>query len=190
MGFPGNDWLLNKGINMKKILFTICISSLIAIALFFYKPAYFENTVNLNAKEAAGQFPIPSYANVFSTEAEFQDAKDDLLEAIEENGLVISYTSHAKTMLANTAEVSGVTEAVYKDAEILLFCKADLSHKLVAGNPHNIVLCPYSIAIYVLTAEPERVYLSYRKVATSDEDVIKLTKPIEELLIKIIEEVI
>lgn len=175
---------------MKKLLFTVCISGFIGIALFFYKSNYFNDADNLNAKESITSISIPSYANVFSTEAEFQDAKDDLLEAIEENGLVISYTSHAKTMLENTADVSGINKAVYNDAEILLFCKADLSHKLVAGNPHNIVLCPYSIAIYVLKAEPERVYLSYRKVESSDAEVMALTKPIEELLIKIIEEVI
>ena len=133
---------------------------------------------------------IPDYAKVFSTEATFEDAKDDLLEAISSNGLVISYTSHAKTMLDNTAEVSGVEKSVYADAEILLFCKADLSHKLVAENPHNIVLCPYSIAIYVLSTEPDTVYLSYRSVEIGDDKIKALTKPIEELLIKIIEEVI
>lgn len=133
---------------------------------------------------------IPKYARVFSTEGSFEDAKDDLLEAITSNGLVISYTSHAKTMLDNTAEVSSVKGSVYSDAEILLFCKADLSHKLVAGNPHNIVLCPYSIAIYVLIDEPERVYLSFPSVQASDEKIKALTKPIEDLLISIIEEVI
>ncbi len=136
------------------------------------------------------QIEIPEYARVFSTESTFFDVKSDLLEAITSQGLVISYISHAKTMLDNTAAVSGVTKSVYSDAEIYLFCKADLSHKLVAGNPHNIVLCPYSIAIYSLNDEPERVYLSYRTVASSNEKIKALTKPIEDLLIEIIEEVI
>jgi len=175
---------------MKKIIFTVSISIFFAIALFLFKFSYINNANDLHAKEESTKFTIPSFANVFSTEGEFEDAKDDLLEAIEENGLVISYTSHAENMLGNTAEVSGISEAVYNNAEILLFCKANLSHALVAGNPHNIVLCPYSIAIYVLKKEPERVYLSYRKVETSDESIQKLTKPIEELLIKIIEEVV
>ena len=141
----------------------------------------------------AQKFDIPEFANVYSTESTFEDAKADLLEAIEDNGLVISYTSHAENMLANTAEVSGVTKAVYENAEILLFCKADLSHALVAANPHNIVLCPYSIAIYVLNGESEKVYLSYRSFQTlrsKDENIKSLTKPIEDLLKKIIEEVI
>jgi len=175
---------------MRKLIFTLCLGSFIAIVLFLNKADDLDSAANLHAKESNQQNGIPSYAKVFSTEAEFEDAKEDLLEAIEEYGLVISYTSHAKTMLENTATVSGVTQAVYKDAEILLFCKADLSHKLVAANPHNIVLCPYSIAIYVLNTAPERVYLSYRTVETGDENIKALTKPIEELLIKIIEEVI
>lgn len=130
------------------------------------------------------------YVHIFSTESSFEDAKDDLLAAIADNGLVISYTSHAKSMLDNTAAVSNINKSVYTDAEILLFCKADLSHKLVADNPHNIVLCPYSIAIYVIADEPEKVYLSYRAVQASNEKIKALTKPIEGLLIKIIEEVI
>ncbi len=65
-----------------------------------------------------------------------------------------------------------------------------MSHALVAANPHNIVLCPYSIAIYVLTSEPERVYLSYRTLEVGNEKIKALTKPIEDLLITIIEEVI
>ena len=136
------------------------------------------------------QVEIPEYAKVFSTDSSFFDAKSDLLETITNNGLVISYISHAKNMLDNTASAAGVNKSVYSDAEIYLFCKADLSHKLVAGNPHNIILCPYSIAIYALSDEPGRVYLSYRTVEAGDEKIKALTKPIEDLLIEIIEEVI
>lgn len=166
--------------------------SLIKFFLFILltSPTYFFATSFADQDKKQSLIEIPKYVNAFSTESTFGDAKDDLLEAITSNGLVVSYTSHAKTMLDNTAAVSGVTKPVYNNAEIILFCKAGLSHELVAGNPHNIVLCPYSIAIYVLTNEPERVYLSYRRVETSDEKVKALTKPIEDLLIKIIEEVI
>lgn len=128
----------------------------------------------------------PEFANVFSTESSFKDAKDDLLAAIAAEGLVISYTSHAKTMLENTAEIAGVTTPVYDDAEILLFCKADLSHALVGANPHNIVLCPYAIAIYVVHNEPEKVYLSFREPDAR----VPEAKAIKALLVSIIEEVI
>ena len=144
--------------------------------------------MNAFADEAVkkSETKTPEFTSVYSTEGKFVDAKEDLLASIAANGLVVSYTSHAKTMLENTAAVAGVTTPVYDDAEIVLFCKADLSHALVAENPHNIVLCPYAIAIYVLHNEPERVYLSFREPEAS----VAATKPIRELLVKIIEEVI
>lgn len=135
---------------------------------------------------ADDKYEVPEYARVYSTEASFEDTKDDLLEAISGRGLVISYTSHVKSMLDNTASVTKTREPIYANAEILLFCKADLSHDLIQNNPHNIVLCPYTISIYVLTHEPERVYLSYRRLESEESK----TEPIEALLSSIIEEVI
>ena len=168
---------------MKTSIFRLFFISLIVSPIFFSATVFADQDISKKIE-------IPEYAKVFSTESTFEDAKDDLLEAIGGNGLVVSYTSHAKSMLDNTAAVSGVTKSVYDDAETILFCKSGLSHELVAGNPHNIVLCPYSISIYVLNDEPERVYFSFRNVPVSDEKIKALTKPIEDLLIKIIEEVI
>lgn len=98
---------------------------------------------------------------VYSVEAEFDDVKDSLVEAIESRGMVMSYISHAKAMLSRTAVTIGGA-AVYSDAEVLLFCKANLAHKLVAANPHNLILCPYAIAVYGLLEEPARIYVSIR----------------------------
>ena len=41
------------------------------------------------------------------------------------------------------------TVTAYRHAEAILFCKADLSHNITSADLHNIVLCPYSIVIYV-----------------------------------------
>lgn len=130
------------------------------------------------------QNPTP-FVKTYSTEASFEDTKDDLLMAIEGRGLVISYTSHAQEMLDRTADVAGTTTAVYGHAEIILFCKADLSHKLVAANPHNIVLCPYAIAVYTLHEKPATVYLSFREPEASE----PTTQPIRQLLVDIIKDV-
>jgi len=127
-----------------------------------------------------------SAIRVFSTESSFEDAKEDLLSSITDNGLVISYTAHAKAMFDSTAEVTGRKTPVYDNAEIVLFCKADSSYNLVVADPHNLILCPYAIAIYVLHAEPKRVYLSFREQDESQE----ITKPISELLASIIADVI
>ena len=155
---------------MKKIVILISILLLVACSA--------------EPESTPRQKPV-SFVKVFSTEARFEDAKEDLLMAIEERGLVVSYTSRAKTMLDRTADVAGVTTPAYDNAEIVLFCKADLSHKLVAANPHNIVLCPYAIAIYTLHGKPDTVYLSFREPEASE----PATAPIRKLLVDIIQSV-
>ncbi|MGF1644480.1 MAG: DUF302 domain-containing protein [Thiotrichales bacterium] len=116
---------------------------------------------------ADGQ-PIKSgQAIVFKTDKSFASAKSDLLLAIEGRGLVVSYTSHAQEMLDRTAAAAGVTQSVYEKAEIVLFCKADLSHQLVAVDPHNIVACPYAIAVYSLRGAAGETFVSYRAPAGS-----------------------
>jgi uncharacterized protein (DUF302 family) len=134
----------------------------------------------------SNELDVKNAIRLSHTDSSFADAKEDLLSSISENGLVISYTSHAKAMFERTAGVTGQKTPVYDDAEIILFCKADLSHDLVTADPHNIILCPYAIAIYVLHTEPDRVYLSYRE----QDETQAVTKPISELLASIIADVI
>lgn len=121
---------------------------------------------------------------VFETDQSFANAKDNLVFAIEARGLVISYVSHASDMLNRTAAAVGATEPVYQDAEILLFCKADLSHALVAENPHYLTLCPYAISVYTLTDEPDSAYLAIKKPYGEE----PLVAPITQLLLDLIAE--
>jgi len=100
---------------------------------------------------------------VYEVEGAFEDVRDELIDAIESEGMVISYVSHAKSMLSRTAITVGGAGDIYQHAEVLLFCKADFAHRLIAENPHNLILCPYAIAVYTLRGENERVYLSIRK---------------------------
>jgi len=97
---------------------------------------------------------------VYSTDGLYHDVKDDLVAAIESRGIVIAYQAHAASMLRRTAEAVGATSQVYDNAQILLFCKADLTYELTAENPHNLTLCPYSISIYTLSQDPQTVYLA------------------------------
>lgn len=99
---------------------------------------------------------------VYSGQGIYQNVRDDLVNAIKEEGLVISYTAHLASMLWRTADATGATKQVYDNAESLLFCSAELTYELTLSNPHNITLCPYSISIYSLRAEPDTVYLSIR----------------------------
>lgn len=122
---------------------------------------------------------------VWAIEGEYADVRDDLVSTIEGRGLVISYISHARSMLDRTAEAVEASAPVYTDAEILLFCKADLSHHLVAADPRNIVLCPYAIAVYALHGDTERVYAAIR-APTAEEPAYA---PVTALLSGIIDEV-
>jgi len=99
----------------------------------------------------------------YSTEGTFEDVKEDLILAIEGRGAVVSYTAHSSDMLNRTAIVLEIEEKIYANAEIILFCKAELSHKMVKADPHSLVLCPYPISIYTLSKQPEKVYITIRK---------------------------
>lgn len=124
---------------------------------------------------------------VYEFEGDFESTSEDLKEVITSRGMVISYVSHAKTMLDRTAEVVGITESAYPSgAEIILFCKADTSHKLVQTNPHHITLCPYAISVYDIQNSKDKVFLSYRKAPEGIAEYVA----IENLLKDIIEEVI
>jgi uncharacterized protein (DUF302 family) len=102
-------------------------------------------------------------ALVYKVEGIYSEVKEDLIRAIEAQGAVVSYTAHADKMLKRTGQSLGIKVAVYDQAEVLLFCKAEISHKLVKADPHSLILCPYPIAIYTLTGEPNKVYLSISK---------------------------
>ncbi|MDH5387739.1 MAG: DUF302 domain-containing protein [Gammaproteobacteria bacterium] len=124
---------------------------------------------------------------VYEFEGEFEYARNDLIDAIKSRGMVISYRSHAKTMLDRTADAVGITETAYPTgAEIILFCKTNTSHKLIQANPHYLALCPYAISVYDIQNATGKVFLSYRKPPGG----IPEYEDIENLLKDIINEVI
>ncbi|HID00760.1 MAG TPA: DUF302 domain-containing protein [Piscirickettsiaceae bacterium] len=126
-------------------------------------------------------------AMVWQVAGSYEDVRSDLADAIESRGMVISYISHAKAMLDRTGKDLGYTDSVYPTgAEIFLFCKADISQKLVRVNPHHVVLCPYAIAVYDVAGEPGKVYLSYRVAPEGTPEY----KPVEQLLRQLIESIV
>jgi len=124
------------------------------------------------------------YSVIYQVENEkWEDVNDEVKSAIQDTGVVISYTSHAKKMLDRTAKSIGLKQDTYANAQIHLFCKASLSHKMVNMNPHIISGCPYGISVYELKNKKNTIYVSYRKYPKDEEaykDVIKLQKSIIE----------
>ena len=95
-------------------------------------------------------------------EGDFTDVSESVRAAIVGKGINIAHELPAGDMLHRTGPAFGYTDDVYADAQTFEFCSAGISHKLARVNPDNIVLCPFTISVYVLTAEPGKVRLSYR----------------------------
>lgn len=93
----------------------------------------------------------------------FADVKEAVVMAIENHGLVINYTSHIADMLARTGADIGAGRKIFAEAEIIEFCSAGLSRKMMELDPHNIVMCPFALSIYTLPGEAGKVWLSYRR---------------------------
>lgn len=122
----------------------------------------------------------------YSVKGDFDEVRDDLVMAIESQGAVVSYVAHSSDMLNRTAITLEIDKKVYHKAEIILFCKAEISHKMVQADPHSLVLCPYPISIYSLTESPNLVHLTIRKPPSG----LPEYKAVQQLLIKIISEAI
>ena len=93
----------------------------------------------------------------------FADVREALTLAIENRGLVINYTSHIAEMLARTGADIGASKQVFGQAEIIEFCSAKLSRQMMEADPHNIVLCPFAIAIYTLPGDDKHTWISWRR---------------------------
>lgn len=95
--------------------------------------------------------------------AGFADTRDAVVMAIENRGLVVNYTSHIADMLQRTGADLGASRQIFEQAEIIEFCSAGLSRQMMEADPHNIVLCPFAIAIYTLPGEKNVTWVSYRQ---------------------------
>ncbi|MDX1592606.1 MAG: DUF302 domain-containing protein [Gammaproteobacteria bacterium] len=97
---------------------------------------------------------------VVDVEGIFADVRFNLENAIIGEGLVESGTSRVGEMLERTGRDLGTT-SVYGEAVVVEFCSAPLTQALTDADPHDLVHCPYRIAVYTLRARPGTVYLAY-----------------------------
>ena len=100
---------------------------------------------------------------IYSVKGVYDDVKERVMFAIENRGIVLNYTARVGNMLERTGKDLGRQQQIYSRAEVLEFCSAALSRDTMEADPHNIVSCPYTIAVYTLPQEPGKVYLSYRR---------------------------
>lgn len=98
-----------------------------------------------------------------STKGSFADTHDAVVMAIENRGLVLNYTGHISEMLDRTGSDLGHSRRIYEQAVVLEFCSAALSRQMMEADPHEIVNCPFTIAVYSLAGQPDTTWVGYRK---------------------------
>ena len=96
-------------------------------------------------------------------EGSFDEIYTGLKDVITGKGINIAHTLGASDMLNRTGPAFGIKKNVYINAETVEFCSAKISHRLAAADPENVVLCPFTISVYVTTDDPKNVRLTYRK---------------------------
>lgn len=109
--------------------------------------------------------PIVTHA----IEEEYEYILDNLRNAIIGRGMKINDELHASDMLNRTAADLGFERNVFIHATTLEFCNALISHQLVQANPNNLVLCPFTVSVYVLTGAPDTVHVAYQVPAAGPE---------------------
>ncbi|KAA0445184.1 MAG: DUF302 domain-containing protein [Candidatus Thioglobus sp.] len=149
-------------------------------------------------------------------EDDFANVKEDVILAIKGQGLVIAHHSDVSTMLRRTTtnlaqqafniannivnimtpinviNTDKPAQTTYKHGVVIEFCSADLSAQTTAADPNNILFCPFSVAIFQLSNEPNQVHVSYLRLsqfadAKNAKSVEALTK-VEAMLAEIVSE--
>ncbi|MCU7812518.1 MAG: hypothetical protein KZQ77_15015 [Candidatus Thiodiazotropha sp. (ex Notomyrtea botanica)] len=111
---------------------------------------------------AGGEPPSkPSPVSLYTSEETFEDVIENIKMAIIDRGMLVSGTLHVSEMLNRTGPDLGFSQ-VFSKAESVEFCSALISHKMSQAAPENIVICPFTIAVYVTEAEPQKVNVAYR----------------------------
>lgn len=123
-------------------------------------------------------------------EAEFDEVLDNVKSAIAGRGVNIAHILPASEMLNRTAGAFGIEENVFLHAQTVEFCSAKVSHHLVQANPENILLCPFTISVYVLAKDPTHVRVSYRRPYVIDPGSAAAVREVVELVEDIVEDAI
>lgn len=127
----------------------------------------------------AGVSQAADQAVTYPFDGSFEDAAFAVESAIVGRGLVIDFVSHTGEMLNRTAADVGSDVALFTEADIFLFCSAQLSREVMEINPMNIAHCPYGVFVAERDGE---VMIGYREYPEGE------MKKVENLLAEIVQE--
>ena len=96
----------------------------------------------------------------------YDEIRQLLIIAIENQGLVVDHRSGVGDMLARTGKDLGEKRQLYEQAEVLQFCSANYSRQMMDAAPELLAFCPFGIGIYTLPGESGKVHLVYRRMHT------------------------
>ncbi len=84
---------------------------------------------------------------------------------------------------------STLSASTFLQSEVIEFCSARLSRKMTDADPANVIFCPYSIALYTTSADPETVHISYLQLSKiGSERSRSVLEEVEEMLSQIVSE--
>lgn len=89
-----------------------------------------------------------SRLTLYESDSGFEDTIFALESAVIGQGLTIDYHSHIGEMLARTGADVGSETVVFEDAQILVFCSAVLSRKMMEADPANVGFCPWGVFVF------------------------------------------
>lgn len=133
--------------------------------------------------------PAESPVAVYKALDDFETTKEDIEMAITDRGMLVSGTLHIADMLNRTAQDLGYAKKIYGQADSIEFCSAVVSHKMVNADPSNLVICPFTIAVYTLIDEPKQVYVAFRRPMLAGE-ATDVTRAVLEMLEGIVAETV
>jgi uncharacterized protein (DUF302 family) len=119
----------------------------------------------------------------------FDDAKQQLVLAIENHGLVVNHESKVGEMLERTGKDLGAAKSIYVRAEVLEFCSATLSRRMMEADARLLALCPFVVGIFTLPGEPGKVHLVYRRPRLEGSGAVtQALQQVDQLLHEIVQE--
>lgn len=117
------------------------------------------------AMAAAAGIALPAAAQdavTYTTSDSFDDVIFALENAIIGQGLVIDSVSHTGDMLERTKGDVGSDVTLFVKADILSFCSAEISRRVMEADFMNVQFCPYDIFVFVRPDMPNETVVGFR----------------------------